>query len=212
MASRQGEDRTSRRDRGLLAEYNQTWEDFRHRTTVEMTILGVYFATFAGLVFAYSQSSDPAIRVVLAGGGILLSMGVGSLLLGERRAWSADITRLQELEAVLSGDGESERLVRIREYDRLWTKLGYSLSFPGSFLWYVILVIVSAGLFGALTGLAAGTWAPTRSPLFWVAGALISSLAISLYICQIMRATYTASIRAAGKQKPPPESPPTLAR
>lgn len=48
-------------EENLRAEYNQTWQDFRHRTTVEMTILGVYFATVAGLIYTFAQHDDVSV-------------------------------------------------------------------------------------------------------------------------------------------------------
>ncbi len=141
----------------LLAEYEQTWQDFRHRTTVQMTVLSVYFATVAGLVYAFAQHRE-AIEIGVAVGsvGIVLSIGALLLLLGERRAWSADVTRLTVLERVLSGErGVAERrLKRIRCYDWLWTREGYSLSLAGSFAWFLAIVGFTGGLFGGILGFA----------------------------------------------------------
>lgn len=179
----------------VLAEYTQTWEDFRHRTNIEMTILSVFFATFAGLVFAYSQTAAPGVRVAMALGGILLSIGVASLFLGERRAWAADLARLHELEPLLSGEGGKLHLVRIRHYDRLWTHYGYSLGWVGSFAWYLALVVVVSGVFGGLLGAVVAEQSSLAPTFIWLLTGLLAGALVALFISEMMRKTLEASMR-----------------
>lgn len=136
----------------LRTEYEQTWQDFRHRTTVQMTVLSVYFATVAGLLYTFAQHRDAMeIGVVIGSVGIVLSIGALLLLLGERRAWSADVTRLRRLESILSNEGEHpNRLERIRRFDYYWLVRGYSLHPAGSFFWFLAIVVITGALLGGV--------------------------------------------------------------
>ena len=159
-------------------EYEQTWQDFRYRATVETTILSVYFATAMGLVYTFAQHGTgaagdwigPVIWVI----GVSLSAGVLVLLLGERRPWSADITRLEELDSLLSHErNRPVQLERIRCYDRLWTAKGYSISLAGSFAWYLGVVIITGATFGGIFG-------------FWLDETYGSSTLTTVVLCAIV--------------------------
>ena len=147
----------------LLAEYNQTCQDHRHRTTVEMTILSVFFATSAGLIVAFSNYYPDKWWIGLFTGiaGISLAIGVVALIVGERRAWSADITRLKELETVLSGElqvtkigHEIHKMGRFRYFEHLWSEMGYQPSKIGSFSWYIGMILLTSLIFGCMLGMS----------------------------------------------------------
>ncbi|MCJ2563337.1 MAG: hypothetical protein LN417_04525 [Candidatus Thermoplasmatota archaeon] len=142
----------------LRAEYEQTWQDFRHRTTVQTTILSVYFATVTGLIYTFAQHGTETgkewIGLLVGLIGVFLSIGVLALLLGERRPWSADLTRLERLEEMLSNKSEptERQLERVSNYHCLWLEEKYSFGLAGSFTWYLLIVGITGTLFGAIVG------------------------------------------------------------
>lgn len=191
-------------EKNLRTEYEQTWQDFRHRTTVEMTILSVYFATTAGLVYTFAQHGTgpaagwigPAIWVI----GVFLSAGVLVLLLGERRPWSADITRLEELDSLLSHKrSRPVRLERIRYYDRLWTRKGYSLSLAGSFAWFLLLVVGTGATLGGIFGFWLAETHGSSTPISAILWAIMTFLLLTVLVLYVIYKTMRNSLEKALK-------------
>jgi hypothetical protein len=183
----------------LRAEYDQTWQDFRHRTTVQMTILGVYFATVTGLIYVFEQAVaviQSWVGFLVGIIGIILSLSTLLLLLGERRAWSADLTRLQELELLLSHRTNSRtqperKLRRITDFEPLWTKLKYDVSIGGSFLWYLIVVISTGAVlfsFGLHKALNSPVWL-VCIPYVLILAFFAGIIFLAMFTIYIMRRT-----------------------
>lgn len=174
-------------EKNLRTEYEQTWQDFRHRTIVQMTILSVYFATVAGLIYTFAQhgteESNIYVGPIVGLVAIFLSIGVLVLLLGERRAWSADMTRLKEVEALLSHENEHRvRLERIRSYNRLWITKGYTMRLAGSFAWFLIVVVLTGAVLGGIAGYGlAEIFCPSCLVI-----PVLSSVATALLLCAIV--------------------------
>lgn len=180
----------------LRTEYEQTCQDYRHRTTIEMTILSVYFATTAGLVYTFAQygtgTAEGWIGAAIWVIGVFLSAGVLVLLLGERRAWSADITRLEELDSLLSHErSRPVRLERIRSFDRLWTRRGYSIHPAGSFAWFLLIVMGTGAAFGGIFGFwlaeTDGSSTLTSAILWAIVTFLLLAVLVGYVICKTER-------------------------
>ena len=189
-------------ENNLRTEYEQTWQDYRHRTTVEMTILSVYFATVTGLLYTFAQHGN-RIGPFVGAIGIMLSIGVLALLLGERRPWSADLVRLNKLESLLSGEEiYGKQLERVRLYHGLWTEKGYSLSLAGSFTWYLLIVMGSGALFGWIFGLGlAEVFCPRCSTLIAVLCSIVVALILAAIVRYIMWRTRKVSLVEAQAER-----------
>ncbi len=138
----------------LNNEYGETWQDFRFRTTVELTILTIFFPTMGAFLGIYHYGDDIVKQGILFT-GIIFTIGVLSLLLGERRAWVADIVRLKQLEYILSQekiswDDQRTKMIRHRCYHELYQSKRYLISWQGSFAWYLFMVTLLGSVFGGL--------------------------------------------------------------
>lgn len=125
-------------DENLRMEYNQTWEDFRSRLKSGMMLLQIYFAIIAGLItsFIYTLDKIPKMGILISLIGILYSVSTVSLILGERRAWAADVTRLTEIENVLSSknsniepNNQAESEIKDINLEEKFTKLKWWFNF-----------------------------------------------------------------------------------
>jgi len=148
----------------IESEYQQTWEDFRHRATMSGTWFSLYIAITGGLFYIISSLLDKISSITFINGyqlltfvgfvGLLYSIGTIGLLFGERRAWSADIECISRIEKLTLSEKPLKLIGRMKNFDDFLQKKKfcdrYRLSFTSAFLWTIIIIFITGISWGLI--------------------------------------------------------------
>jgi len=141
-------------------EYQQSWEDMRHRGSLQGTWFSIFIAINGALFYIISSLLDKISNMQFINGyailafvcltGMLYSISAIGLQFGERRAWSADLECLSRLENQILSHQNQIIIGRIVNFDTLRKAQGYRITKTSAFALNVTVMITTASIWGII--------------------------------------------------------------